>query len=54
MEEAEAEAQGAERDNPSDFVRGEGESAADYAARIFQRVFCRDIERVVTMEVWVL
>ena len=25
-----------------------------YAARIFQRVFCRDIERVVTMEVCAL
>ena len=35
----------------SAFLRAEGESAEAYAARIFRRVFCEDIQSVLSMEV---
>lgn len=38
-------------DDPSFFLRREGEPAVPYARRIFERVFCTDIERVLKMDV---
>ena len=40
-----------EAEDPSVFLRGEGEAADGYACRIFERVFGHDIERVLRMEV---
>lgn len=42
---------GAEADDMSTFVRKEGEAAAAYARRIFERVYGHDIERVLRMDV---
>lgn len=53
-EEEAAETDGAEKDDPSDFLQRNGESAETYARRIFERVFCRDIEKVLSMEVRLL
>lgn len=39
-----------EAEDPSVFLRGEGEAADGYACRIFERVFGHDIERVLRME----
>lgn len=38
----------------SSFLRGEGEAVEAYARRVFQRVFCEDIQSVLQMEVRVL
>ena len=38
-------------EDPSEFLAGEGEDPGAYAARIFQRVFCNDIESVLRMDV---
>lgn len=35
----------------SEFLAGKGEDPGAYAARIFQRVFCNDIESVLRMDV---
>ena len=40
-----------EKDDPSFFLRGEGEGAEAYARRVFQRVFCDDIQRILRMDV---
>lgn len=54
-EEKEAEADGSKPpEDPSDFLRKEGESPRDFAIRIWQRVFCKDIENVLSMEVCTL
>ncbi len=37
--------------DPSAFMVGEGEDPRAYAARIFRRVFCTDIESVLRMDV---
>ena len=51
-EEKEAVANGAKLpDDPSDFLRKQDESPQAYAIRIWQRVYCRDIESVLSMEV---
>lgn len=55
LDEKTADREGAEGEAPaedvSSFTRAEGESAADYARRIFDRVFRHDIENVLSMEV---
>lgn len=48
--EAEAEESGA-ADDLSDFQQQEGEAPEAFARRIFHRVFCSDIEKVLTLEV---
>lgn len=40
-----------EAEDPSAFLRQEGETADAYARRIFERVYGHDIERVLRMEV---
>ena len=40
-----------EAEDPSAFLRQEGEAAEAYASRIFERVYGHDIERVLRMEV---
>lgn len=40
-----------ETEDPSAFLRKEGEAADVYARRIFERVYGHDIERVLQMEV---
>ena len=40
-----------EAEDPSAFLRQEGEAADVYARRIFERVYGHDIERVLQMEV---
>ncbi len=40
-----------EAEDPSAFLRQEGEAAEAYARRIFERVYGHDIERVLRMEV---
>ena len=40
-----------EAEDPSAFLRQEGEAADVYARRIFERVYGHDIERVLRMEV---
>ena len=40
-----------EAEDPSAFLRQEGEAADVYACRIFERVYGHDIERVLRMEV---
>ncbi len=40
-----------EAEDPSAFLRQEGEAAETYASRIFERVYGHDIERVLRMEV---
>jgi hypothetical protein len=40
-----------EKDEHSFFQREAGEGAEDYARRVFQRVFCNDIRRVLRMDV---
>ena len=40
-----------EAEDPSAFLRQEGEAADVYASRIFERVYGHDIERVLRMEV---
>ena len=40
-----------ETEDPSAFLRQEGEAAEAYASRIFERVYGHDIERVLRMEV---
>ena len=40
-----------EKDDPSFFQRRAGEGAEEYARRVFQRVFCNDIQRVLRMDV---
>lgn len=42
---------GASAADPSEFVRREGEGSLAYAARIFERVYNRGIESVLSMEV---
>ena len=46
-----ADAQKAEAEDPSVFLRQEGEEPETYARRIFRRVYHDDIQRVLTMEV---
>ena len=50
-EEKEAEANGAEAASANDFLRQDGELPEAYARRVFKRVFCQDIEKVLSMEV---
>ena len=51
-EEREAEANGAKpQDDPSVFLKRPDETPREYAIRIWQRVYCRDIENVLSMEV---
>jgi hypothetical protein len=49
--EADGAVEGAVGDEASSFLRGEGESARDYALRIFNRVYVSDIDNVLKMEV---
>ncbi len=49
--ETEADAAAAAEKEASFFIRQSGESSTAYAARIFHRVFCFDIERVIGMTV---
>ena len=46
-----ADAQKAEAEDPSVFLRQEGEEPETYARRIFRRVYHDDIQRVLSMEV---
>ena len=50
-EEKEAEGNGAEQASANDFLRQDGELPEAYARRVFKRVFCQDIEKVLSMEV---
>ena len=50
-EETAEEKDSGEKDDPSFFQRGADESAEPYARRVFQRVFCDDIQRVLRMDV---
>lgn len=50
-EETQEEKAAGQVDDPSFFLRQEGEEAVPYARRIFERVFCSDIERVLRMDV---
>ena len=50
-EEKEAEANGAEQVTANDFLRQDGELPEAYVRRVFKRVFCQDIEKVLSMEV---
>lgn len=43
-----------EAEDPSAFLRQEGEAADAYASRIFERVYGHDIERVLRMEVRII
>lgn len=49
--ETEGDAAAAAEQEASFFVRQQGEASAAYAERVFQRVFCFDIERVISMTV---
>jgi hypothetical protein len=48
---ADGQTEAAATEEASFFLRRDGEQAAAYAARVFQRVFCDDIDRVLRMEV---
>lgn len=50
-EETQEEKAAGQGDDPSFFLRREAEAAVPYARRIFERVFCSDIERVLKMDV---
>lgn len=50
-EETQEEKAAGQSDDPSFFLRREGEAAVPYARRVFERVFCSDIERVLKMDV---
>lgn len=47
---AEGEPNGDSHDDPSEFLRQPGESAAAFASRILERVFNRDIEKLLRIE----
>lgn len=51
--EDESEADGHSHDDTSEFLRRPDESTTAYAARIFERVYITDIEKLVSMEVFV-
>ncbi len=50
-EETAEEKEAGQKDDPSFFQRGADEDAEPYARRVFQRVFCDDIQRVLRMDV---
>ncbi len=50
-EETAEETEAGQKDDPSFFQRGADEAAEPYARRVFQRVFCDDIQRVLRMDV---
>ena len=51
LDEETAEEEAGQKDDPSFFQRGADEAAEPYARRVFQRVFCDDIQRVLRMDV---
>lgn len=50
-EETQEEKAAGQSDDPCFFLRREAETAVPYARRVFERVFCSDIERVLKMDV---